>query len=267
MFEGLIIGLYIPGSSHLHKLDPRTKLIGLILFIILLFLQTSYLIIALNTVFLGLLLIMAKVPLKSFLKGLKPILFFASLTLLIHLFFTPGSTLLSFGKITITSEGAYRGGLMATRLVLLIGYSTILTLTTSPIQLTYGLEKILNPLSKAGIPVTQFAMMVSIALRFLPTLALEADKIIKAQVSRGAQLNEGSLIKRGYSLVPIIVPLFVSTFRRAEELAVAMETRCYGGGKRTRMYELSFKRVDYMAFGVMVVYLAMFFALQCILLI
>lgn len=247
MLKDITMGQYFPIDSFLHKLDPRTKILIFILEIVAIFIaQTLYSYILLS-VFTVLIMLASKVPVKMYIKGLKPILFIILFTAVLNLFLTKGEQKISvFGFNTgITVEGAIVAAKMATRLVLLIISSCALTYTTSPMALTDGIEKLLKPLSRIGFPTHELAMMMSIAIKFVPTLIEETDKIIKAQQARGASFDTGSIINRAKSLIPMLVPLFISAFRRADELAVAMESRCYTGGDgRTRMREIKFTKTD-----------------------
>ena len=251
MFKDITIGQYIAGKSVIHKMDARLKLILTFLYIIVLFIITkpsSYLLITLATVFV---VLISKIPLKYFLKGLRPMLVIIMFTVIFNLFFTPGEALWQldvFGKtIKITLEGIKMGVTILLRLTLLICGTSILTLTTSPIMLTDAIEKVLSPLKVIKVPSHEIAMMMSIAIRFIPTIAEEADKIIKAQKARGADFESSNIIVRAKAMIPLLVPLFVSAFRRADELATAMDSRCYNGGNgRTRMKMMKMEKSDYM---------------------
>ncbi|MCT4660731.1 MAG: energy-coupling factor transporter transmembrane protein EcfT [Tissierellales bacterium] len=255
MLNNMSIGQYYPGNTLIHRIDPRAKIVFVFLFIISLFLIntfTPYLFIGL-----GLFGVIkaSKVPVKFIVKGLKPILFIIIFTFLINVFMTRGEIIVSLGPLNITKEGLYQAGFMAIRLIFLIMGTSLLTLTTSPIALTDGIEHLLNPMKRIGVPAHELAMMMTIALRFIPTLLEETDKIMKAQKARGADFETGGLMKRAKNLIPLLVPLFISAFRRADELAMAMEARCYHGGEgRTRMKQLSFEKKDYIASAVMALY-------------
>jgi len=249
MIRDITIGQYYDTDSPIHKMDPRTKILFTLLYMIALFVFDgilSYLCIILFTAFV---ILVSNIPLKFMLKGLKPILFLVIITALLNLFLTPGSkTLFSKGILKITEEGLFMAIKMAVRIIFLIIGSSILTLTTTPTVLTGGIELLLSPLKKIKIPISVFVMMISIALRFIPTLIDETDKIIKAQTSRGADFEHGNPIKRIKSMIPILIPLFVSSFRRADELAVAMECRCYNAdAKRTSYRRFSFSKYDFYA--------------------
>lgn len=249
MISDITLGQFFPGFSPIHKLDPRTKIILATLFIVTVFVANNPLgFLLLATVTLSLIFI-SRISFKVILKSIKPIFFILLFTALINVFMTKGEgePLLSFWVIEIYEEGIVRAVMMALRVILLIiGTSILLTYTTSPISLTDGLESLLSPLKKIKLPVHTFAMMMSIALRFIPTLIEETEKIMNAQKSRGADFTSGSLIQRAKALIPLLVPLFVSSFKRAEELATAMECRCYRGDKnRTKLVKLEYKAADF----------------------
>lgn len=246
MLNDITLGQYFPIDSFLHKLDPRTKILLFILDIIAIFVARTVFSYAVLVLFTFLIMLISKVPIKMYIKGLKPILFIIIFTALLNLFLTEGRDLPVFGySIGITVEGVIVAVKMAVRLILLIVGSSALTYTTSPMTLTDGIEKLLKPLSKIGFPTHELAMMMSIAIKFVPTLIEETDKIIKAQQARGASFDTGSIFKRAKSLIPMLVPLFISAFRRADDLAVAMESRCYTGGEgRTRLCEIKFTKAD-----------------------
>ena len=257
MLTDITLGQYFPGKSPIHILDPRTKILGVIAYISAIFLADSYLAYAILTVFAALLVAVSRIPARMVIKSIKPLWIIILLTMIIHIFSTPGTVLYSLGPLTITKEGVRIGVLMSLRLALLISVSSLLTFTTSPLALTDGIERLLNPLRRVGVPAHELAMMMTIALRFIPTLLEEADRIMKAQMARGADFASGSILKRARSMVPLLVPLFNSAFRRADELAVAMEARCYRGGEnRTRMKELQLGRPDVTATIVMALLIA-----------
>ena len=249
MIKDITIGQYIPGESFVHKLDPRLKILISLLFIIDLFLVNNFNGYLFVLIFIVSTILIANLPFKYVYKGLKPIFAIILITAVLNIFMTTGEHLVyQFGFIKIYKEGLITAAFMIVRLVFLIMGTSILTLTTSPIELTDGIENLLNPFKKIGIPAHELAMMMTIALRFIPTLMDETDKIMKAQMARGADFESGNLVKRAKSLIPILVPLFISSFRRADELAMAMESRCYKGGKgRTRMKELKVTKRDYFA--------------------
>lgn len=249
MLTDITIGQHIPGNSVVHHLDPRMKIIITIILITALFLIGKFIGFAFFLVYVFTVIAIAKLPIRRILKGLKPIFFLVLLTLFLHVFLTKGGEVLwEWRFISIEEEGLYTGMFMVSRIILLIMFTSLLTLTTSPLQLTDGIEYLLKPLKRIGVPASELAMMMTIALRFIPTLLEEADKIMKAQKARGADFESGNIVKRAKSLIPLLVPLFISAFRRADDLALAMESRCYRGGEgRTRMHELSFKRRDILA--------------------
>ena len=244
--KDITLGQYFPGNSVVHRLDPRTKIIAVVLYIVALFLCKSFVSYGVMFLLLAASIKLSKVPVKSILNGLKPILFLAIFTAVLNLFYTPGETvLLKVWVLTITLEGVLNAFFMVLRIMMLIAGTFLLTYTTSPILLTDGLESLLNPLKKLHVPIHELAMMMSIALRFIPTLIEETDKIMSAQRARGADFESGSLIQRAKALIPLLVPLFISSFRRADELAVAMECRCYRGGQgRTRLRQLKYQGID-----------------------
>lgn len=254
MLKDITIGQYYPTDSSIHRLDPRIKIMITFLYMITLFIVKDFVDYAYIVIFLGACIVLSKVPFKYMIKGLKPLLLIIIFTFGINIFMTGGEVIYKLGPLSITKEGAYQAVFMATRLILLIVGTSLLTLATSPIQLTDGIEKLLNPFKKIGVPAHELAMMMTIALRFIPTLLEETDKIMKAQMARGADFESGNILNRAKSLVPLLVPLFISAFRRADELAMAMEARCYRGGQnRTRMKELSLQGIDYVALVVTIV--------------
>ncbi|MDD2397599.1 MAG: energy-coupling factor transporter transmembrane component T [Tissierellia bacterium] len=257
MFKNLTIGQHYPVDSPIHNLDPRLKIIMTFIFIISLFLIESFTGFLFVVAFLTVTITISKVPVKFVIKGLRPILFIILITFIINLLMTPGRVIFTLGFIKITEEGLRQAGFMAIRLTLLIMGTSLLTLTTSPIILTDGIESLLKPFKRFGLPAHELAMMMTIALRFIPTLMEETEKIMKAQKSRGADFESGNIISRAKNLVPLLVPLFISAFRRADELAMAMEARCYRGGEnRTRMRQMKILKGDYVAAFVFAVYFA-----------
>ena len=257
MFKNLTIGQHYPVESPVHNLDPRVKIIIIFIFIISLFLIKSFTSYLYVLVFLAVAIKTSNVPVKFVLRGLKPIFLIIAVTFVINLLMTPGKIIFHVSFIKITEEGLRQAGFMAIRLTLLIMGTSLLTLTTSPIILTDGIESLLSPFKRFGVPAHELAMMMTIALRFIPTLMEETEKIMKAQKSRGADFESGNIINRAKNLVPLLVPLFISAFRRADELAMAMEARCYrGGDNRTRMRELKIEMGDYIASFVFLVYFA-----------
>ena len=244
--KSVVIGQYIPLDSAMHRLDPRGKIFFVALGIVTLFLVQSWLSFALLGGFFVLLIFLAHLPFQYVFKSLRPLWVLLALTLCLHVFFTPDDALVLFGFLRVSLGGLFKGLFIVARLVLLVVATTLLTLTTSPIELTDGIEGLLSPLKRWGFPAHELAMMMTIALRFIPTLLEEADRIMKAQMARGVDFESGGFMKRIRGLVPLLVPLFVSAFRRAEDLAVAMESRCYRGGiGRTRLRMLRFERRDY----------------------
>lgn len=264
MLKDVTMGQYFPGNSPIHRLDPRTKILFLIVYIVALFCAANWASYAVVFAFLALTIILSKIPLKSILSGMKPLIVILIFTGILNVFFTTGEhVLISFWRITIYWEGIIRAVFMTLRIMMLIAGTFLLTYTTSPISLTDGLESLLGPLKKLRLPVHELAMMMCIALRFIPTLIEETDKIMSAQKARGADFESGNLFQRVKALVPILVPLFISAFRRADELATAMECRCYQGGDgRTKMKLLRYKLLDLKAFGVGVLLLAAVFTLR-----
>lgn len=254
MLNNITIGQYFPGTSPLHRLDPRVKIILLFILLIEIFIfdsALSYLVLTLFTI--GLMLISA-VPLKMILRSLKPLSWIIIFTFIIHLFSHPGTEIAKVWLFTLTKEGVEQAVLISLRLILLLINSSLLTYTTSPLKLTDALENLLSPFKKIGVPAHELAMMMTIALRFVPTLIEETDKIMKAQQSRGADFSSGNILARLKSMIPILVPLFLSAFRRADDLAMAMEARCYRGGVgRTQMKTLKVSSIDYLACMVLVV--------------
>ena len=256
MLRDITLGQYYQTESLLHKLDPRVKLAGTVAFIISLFFMKNLLGYLVAAVFLSLCIRLSNVPFKFMTRGMKSILILLLITVIFNLFLTPGTPLITFWKMTITKEGLKLATFMAIRLVMLIIGSSIMTLTTTPNNLTDGMEKMMSPLKKLHVPVHEVAMMMSIALRFIPILLEETDKIMKAQMARGAEFDSGNLIKKAKALVPLLVPLFISAFRRANDLAMAMEARCYRGGEhRTKMKPLLYKKRDFLAYGFLLIYL------------
>ena len=250
MLKDITLGQYFPGNSFIHRLDPRTKLIILVVYIVALFLAVNWVSYALMAAFLLLCIKISTIPAKSFIRGMKPLILILVFTGVLNLFFTTeGTVLVDFWFITITSGGLQRAVFMVVRILLLICGTFLLTYTTSPISLTDGLEALMNPLKVIKVPVHELSMMMCIALRFIPTLIEETDKIMSAQKARGADFETGTLMEKAKALIPILVPLFISAFRRADELATAMECRCYqGGAGRTKMKLLRYTRWDFRAF-------------------
>lgn len=248
MLSDITLGQYYPGSSFVHKLDPRTKILAALSFIIAVFLAatvTSYLVLI---AFVFSVIFLARLPVLLVIKSIKPLWIIIILTMGIHLLTGQGEIIWSWKFISVTKDGLIMGVMMSLRLILLLMISSILTFTTSPIVLTDGIESLLKPFKKIGVPAHELAMMMTIALRFIPTLLEETDRIMKAQMARGAEFKSGNIIARAKGMLPILIPLFISAFRRADELAIAMESRCYHGGEgRTRMHELVYMHGDFVA--------------------
>lgn len=260
MIRDITIGQYYPADSVIHRLDPRTKLVGTLVYLISLFVFRSFAAYIVATVFLAGVIMASKVPFKFMIKGLKAVFILLMITVVFNLFLTPGTPLFRIWKLTVTQEGAVQAAFMAVRLTYLIMGASVMTLTTTPNQLTDGMEKGLRPLNKIHVPVHEVAMMMSIALRFIPILLEETDKIMKAQMARGADFETGGIIKKAKSMVPLLVPLFISAFRRANDLAMAMEARGYHGGEgRTKMKPLQYRKRDHMAYLYMLVYLVVMY--------
>lgn len=249
MFKDITIGQYFPGESLVHKYDPKLKMITMILFIASLFFIKSVFMYIPVVIYLLLIIKVAKLPTGMVLRGLKPLKWIILVTFIINLFFTPGDPKYTFGILKISQEGIDLAVFMGIRLILLVLGTSLLTYTTSPIELTDGIESLLRPFRKIGVPSHEIAMMMTIALRFIPTLIEETDKIMKAQMARGADFESGNIVKRAKNLVPLLVPLFINSFRRAEELATAMEARCYRGGDgRTKMNASKIVKKDVLIF-------------------
>lgn len=256
MIRDITIGQYYPGDSWVHRLDPRVKIMVTLLYIVALFVVHDFFGFIIAFVGLEAVIIMSKVPRKFIWRGLKPVLLIIAFTLIINMFMIDGQVLVQMGVFHITKEGLITAAFMGIRLTLLIIGSSMLTLTTRPIGLTDGIEALLSPFKKIGLPAHELAMMMTIALRFIPTLLEETDKIMKAQQARGADFESGNIFRRAKALVPILVPLFISAFRIAQELAMAMEARCYGGDvKRTRMNSMKFEKRDFAASIVFCIFL------------
>lgn len=263
MIRDITIGQYYPADSVLHRLDPRVKLLGTVVFLISLFIGKSVPIYICGGLFLMIMIRLSKVPVSFMLRGLRAILFILVFSAAFNLFLTPGTPLVHIWKLTITGEGVAQTIYMIIRLVFLIMGSSLMTLTTTPNNLTDGMEKGLGFLKVIKIPVHEIAMMMSIALRFIPILIEETDKIMKAQAARGADFEKGNLIKKAKAMVPLLVPLFISAFRRANDLAMAMEARCYHGGRgRTKMKPLKYRKRDYIAYLILFAYLGLMIFLK-----
>ncbi|MBR2048953.1 MAG: energy-coupling factor transporter transmembrane protein EcfT [Oscillospiraceae bacterium] len=252
MLKDITLGQFFPGDSYIHKLDPRTKLLMVVIYIVALFSASGWSGYALTGLFLAMAILISNIPFKSITRGLKPVMVIVVFTGVLNLFFTPGThEIVNIFGFSLTWEAVERAFFMILRIMMLITGTFLLTYTTSPIALTDGLESLLSPLKRIKFPVHELSMMMCIALRFIPTLIEETDKIMSAQKARGADFESGSLMERARALVPILVPLFISAFRRADELATAMECRCYQGGEgRTKMKQLHYTQLDFNAFGI-----------------
>lgn len=250
MLSNITLGQYFPGTSFIHKLDPRTKILSTLIYIIAIFFAESALSYGILAGFALLVILASRLPILMVLKSVKPIVIIVLFTLVIHMFTHPGEHVLwSWKFLVITQEGLETGVKMSSRLLLLMIFSSILTYTTSPIVLTDGIERLLRPFKCIGVPAHELAMMMTIALRFIPTLLEETDRIMKAQTARGADFEDGNMLVKAKNMLPLLIPLFVSSFRRADELAIAMEARCYRGGEgRTRMHQLHYGSRDMLAF-------------------
>lgn len=255
MLKDITIGQYFPGNTIIHRLDPRIKIMIIFLFIVSLFFIDSFYPYIFILIFILGSIAISKIPIKFILKGIKPLLFIILITFFINIFMTKGEVLFEIGPLAVTIEGLKQAVFMALRLIFLITGTSLLTLTTSPISLTDGIESLLSPLKKIGLPAHELAMMMTIALRFIPTLLEETDKIMKAQMARGADFESGNILRRAKNLVPLLVPLFINAFRRADELAIAMEARCYrGGDNRTRLNELKLDKKDISSLVIMTIF-------------
>lgn len=257
MLKDITLGQYFPAESVIHRLDPRTKIIFTFLFIVAIFIADSVISFAFSALFVLYIIFLSKIKITYILKSLKPVVFLILFTAVINIFFTGGNDVIfKLSFLQVTKSGLYAALTMAMRVIILVTATSLLTYTTSPILLTDGIEKLLEPFNRVGVPSHELAMMMTIALRFIPTLLEETDKIIMAQKARGADFESGNLIRRAKALIPILVPLFISSFRRADELATAMECRCYRGGKnRTRLKELKFTCLDAKALVQMTVFM------------
>ena len=264
MLKDITLGQYFPGTTVAHKLDPRTKILLVVLYIVALFCAKGIVGYALMALCLAICVRISKVGIKQLVRGLKPVLFIIIFTGILNLFFTPGDRyLVEVGFLRISDTGLKNAVFMVLRVMMLIMGTFLMTYTTSPISLTDGLEQLLGGLKRFHVPVHELAMMMSIALRFIPTLIEETDKIMSAQKTRGADFESGNIIQKAKALIPILVPLFISAFRRADELAVAMECRCYHGGEgRTKLHVLKYERRDYIALALGVLVVAAILALR-----
>ena len=257
MLRDITIGQYYPVNSVLHRLDPRVKLVSTLIYIVSLFVFDSIIGYVIAAIFLASMIKLSQVPFRFMVKGLKPVVVLLCITLFFNLIFTSGEAVFSIWIITVTREGIQLAVRMGIRLVFLVIGASLMTLTTTPNQLTDGLERLLKPLNHIHVPVHEISMIMSIALRFIPILLDETDKIMKAQTARGADFESGGLVRKVKAMVPLLVPLFISAFRRANDLAMAMEARCYHGGEgRTQMKPLIYQKRDYVAYGIVWAYLA-----------
>lgn len=257
MLTDITLGQYFPGNSPLHRMDARMKIILLFFYILAIFIFDSYCSYGLTTAVAVAVVLSSGIPLGMVAKSVKPLIWIILFSFLVHIFSTPGEVVAKLWVFSITVEGIIRGSIISLRLILLIAVSSLLMFTTSPLKLTDALEALMNPLKKLGFPAHELAMMMTIALRFIPTLLEETDKIMKAQQARGSDIGEGSFIKKAKAMVPVMVPLFISAFRRADELAMAMEARCYRGGEgRTRMKIQRFHAIDGVVASMFAVYIA-----------
>ena len=253
----MTLGQYYKADSVLHKLDARVKLLGTLLFVITLFFPKSLLSLGIATVFLAFTIKLSKVPFSMMIRGVKPLFVIICFSAIINMISVGGEVLIKLGPVSITKQGLWMAFYLVIRLVYLVIGSSVMTFTTTPNQLTDGLEKGFRFLKKVHIPVHEIAMMMSIALRFIPILTEELDKIMKAQMSRGVDFESGNILERGKKLIPVLVPLFIAAIRRASDLAMAMDARCYNGGEgKTRLHPLVYKKQDYAAYGIMLLYVA-----------
>ena len=263
MLKDITLGQYFPGDTVVHRLDPRTKLLMVIVYIVPLFLAKWVISYAVMLAFLVTAVALSRIRPRALFKGLKPLLFIIIFTAIINVFYTKGDVLVQFWIFKITREGLVNAGFLVLRIVMLVTGTFLLTYTTSPIALTDGLESLLSPLKAIHFPVHELALMMSIALRFIPTLIEETDKIMSAQKARGADMESGGIMRRAKALIPILIPLFVSSFRRADELALAMECRCYRGSVgRTRMKQLEYQKRDFVALAFMLLCLVAVIAIN-----
>lgn len=264
MLKDITIGQYYPTNSIIHKLDPRVKIMFTFIFMISLFVINTFLPYVFIVFVLATVIALSKIPFSYILRGVKAIIYLLLFTFVLNVLFTPGETIIfNYGIIKITKEGLSLGFFMLIRLMLLIMGTSLLTLVTRPIQLTDALESMLSPFKKIGLPSHELAMMMTIALRFIPTLLDETDKIMKAQMARGADFESKNIVNRAKSMIPLLVPLFISAFRRADELAMAMEARCYHGGEgRTRLKQIKYEKRDYIAIAILIIYLIIVIAIR-----
>lgn len=265
MLKDITLGQYYPSDSPVHKLDARVKILFSLAFMITVFCIKSFFGYAVLLIFMTFVIALSKIPFSFMARGIRPLMFFILFTALLNVFFTGGTVLFKLGFLSVTKEGLSYAGFMVIRIIFLVIGTSMLTYTTSPIRLTDGIEMLLRPFSKLGLPSHELAMMMSIALRFIPTLLDETDKIMKAQTARGADFESGNIIKRAKAMIPILVPLFISAFRRADELATAMECRCYHGGEnRTKLHQPRLGKNDLTASFIFVLFIAAIIATNII---
>ena len=265
MMNKISIGQYLPYDTFIHRLDPRVKLIGVFAYIITIFFVDKMQTYIPFIILLIAMIYTAKIPIKGVLRSLKPLLFIIIITAILNLFTTPGNTIFNIGRLTITDEGVYRTIFTILRLLLIIISTSVLTYTTSPMELTYGLEKLFGPLKKIGFPASELAMMISISLRFIPTLFDEAQKIRMAQMARGADFESGNIINRAKNMIPLLVPLFINSFKRSDDLATAMEARMYRiGEERTKLNEIFMTKTDYITLFLFLAFCAVIIAIKYI---
>ena len=248
MLKDITLGQYFPGDTVVHHLDPRTKVLMVMIYLVALFTANSVITLGLVALFLAMVITVSQVKLRLLVRGLRPLVIILVFTGVLNIFLTPGEPILSFWRLSISAEGVYRAVFLVVRIVMMVMSTFILTYTTTPIALTDGLESLMGPLKRIRVPVHELTLIMSMALRFIPTLIEETDKIMSAQKARGADFETGNIFKRAKAFIPLLVPLFMSAFRRADELAIAMESRCYHGGEgRTRMRALRYERRDALA--------------------
>lgn len=266
MISDITMGQFFPGKSVMHRMDPRMKICLTVFYIVMIFCAKNFVTMALTIMMCFVGIALSKVPVKLYMKSLKPILFIVAFTAILNLFYGTGEPLVAFGPVTITMNGILNSVMIAVRIIVLILISSVLTFTTSPTQLTDAIERLLKPLGLLRVPVHEFAMMMTIAMRFVPTLLEETEKIMAAQKARGADMESGGIMQRIRALIPVLIPLFVSAFRRAFDLATAMESRCYHGGKgRTKMKVLKLGKIDLLTGAACIVFLGVFIALNIVL--
>lgn len=266
MISDITMGQFFPGKSVMHRMDPRMKICLTVFYIVMIFCAKNFVTMALTIMMCFVGIALSKVPVKLYMKSLKPILFIVAFTAILNLFYGTGEPLVAFGPVTITMNGILNSVMIAVRIIVLILISSVLTFTTSPTQLTDAIERLLKPLGLLRVPVHEFAMMMTIAMRFVPTLLEETEKIMAAQKARGADMESGGIMQRIRALIPVLIPLFVSAFRRAFDLATAMESRCYHGGEgRTKMKVLKLGKIDLLTGAACIVFLGVFIALNIVL--